>query len=251
MIFVPYHLDERRDGLADDLPAGPTTTVTADLPDGDIWARLATLYGNVADAVAKEPVPIVISGDCTVSLGVMAGLQRQGNPQEAVGVVWFDAHGDVQTLETTTSGYIGGMPLRLLVGYRPELIAERLGLRPVPQERAVLADARDLDPAEVEFLAGATLMRYDVNAIRPPDGKFLVHVDLDVVDPAELPGLMFPVDGGPTASALLAAVGALVATGRVAGLDVACTWRPDGGNARRRDLIAALIKALQSQRNAP
>jgi arginase len=49
------------------------------------------------------------------------------------GIVWIDAHGDVQTLETTASGYLGGLPLRLLVGYRPELIADRLGLRPVPE----------------------------------------------------------------------------------------------------------------------
>jgi arginase len=241
MLFVPYHLDERLVGLEADLPAEPDAVITAQLPDGDIWARLAALYDNVADAVAATDEPVVVSGDCTVSLATVAGLQRAG---QDVGVVWFDAHGDVQTLETTTSGYIGGMPLRLLVGYRPELIATALGLRAVPEERAVLVDARDLDPAEAEYLAGARLSRYDINAIRPPDGKFLVHVDLDVVDPAELPGLMYPVDGGPTAGALLAAVQSLVATGRVAGLDVACTWRPDGGNARRRNLIAALTKSL-------
>nr|BFE64293.1 hypothetical protein GCM10020063_088190 [Dactylosporangium thailandense] len=242
MILVPYHLDERLAGLEADLPAALDTVVTAELPDGDIWTRLAALYERVADEVARaERPPIVLSGDCTVSLAAVAGLQRAG---EDVGVVWFDAHGDVQTLETSTSGYIGGMPLRLLVGYRPELIAGRLGLRAVPEERAVLVDARDLDPAEVEYLAGASLMRYDINAIRPPDGKFLVHVDLDVVDPVELPGLMYPVDGGPSAGELLDAVRDLVATGRVAGLDVACTWRPDGGNERRRNLVAALTKAL-------
>jgi arginase family enzyme len=59
---------------------------------------------------------------------------------------WFDAHGDVQTLETTASGYLGGLPLRLLVGYRPELIATGLGLRPVPEHQVLLVGARDLDP---------------------------------------------------------------------------------------------------------
>src|SRR4051794_4119588 len=141
MIFVPYHLDERLFGLEADLPATPGTTVTAELPEGDVWARLAALYDRVADVVAaQETTPIVVSGDCTVSLAAVTGLQRAGVD---VGVVWFDAHGDVQTPETTTSGYIGGMPLRLIVGYRPELIAERLGLRAVPEERAVLAGARD------------------------------------------------------------------------------------------------------------
>ncbi|GAA2368253.1 arginase family protein [Dactylosporangium salmoneum] len=245
MIFVPYHLDERLYGLEADLLAPPGDEVTADLPEGDIWARLAVLYDRVADRVAARVAagdrPVVVSGDCTVSLGTVAGLQRAGvNPS----VVWFDAHGDVQSPETTTSGYIGGMPLRLLVGHRPDLIADRLGLRPVPEERAVLVDARDLDPAEVEYLAGARLMRYDIEALEIPEGPLLVHVDLDVVDPREVPGVLFPVNGGPTGPAVVAAVDRLIATGRVVAMDVACTWRPDGGNAQRRGLITALTKGL-------
>jgi arginase len=78
----------------------------------------------------------VVSGDCTVSIGIATGLQRAGFDPSGV---WVDAHGGVQTLETTTSGYIGGMALRFLVGYRPELFAERLGLRPVSEERRWLS----------------------------------------------------------------------------------------------------------------
>ena len=73
---------------------------------------------------------MVLSGDCTTWLGTVAGLQRAGLDP---GIAWFDAHGDVQTLETTTSGYLGGLPLRQLTGYRPGLIADGLGLRPVPE----------------------------------------------------------------------------------------------------------------------
>ena len=86
----------------------------------------------------------------------MAGLQRAGLDPA---VVWFDGHGDVQSLETTTSGYLGGLPLRILVGYRPELIADALGLRPVPEERAVLVDARDLDPERPWQLDGDRAVR--------------------------------------------------------------------------------------------
>ncbi|MFZ2044446.1 MAG: arginase family protein, partial [Trebonia sp.] len=100
------------------------------LPPGDTWARLAALYrqlaGAVSDAVRHGDRPVVVSGDCTTALGTVAGLQHAGIDP---GIVWFDAHGDVQTLETTASGYLGGLPLRLLVGYRPELIATDLGLR--------------------------------------------------------------------------------------------------------------------------
>ena len=200
-IYVPYHLDERLDGLVDE-PAD--VTVTAELPeDTDVWGRLAVLYERVADEVSRAEAPVVISGDCTVSLGTVAGLQRKGLDPA---IVWFDAHGDVQTLETTTSGYIGGMPLRVLVGYRPELIADRLGLRALDEERAVLVDARDLDPAEAEYLGQSRIRRYQIQDLELPEGPLVVHVDLDVVDGGELPGLLFPVPGGPSLRDVLAKV---------------------------------------------
>ncbi len=73
-----------------------------------------------------------------------------------MGIVWLDAHSDVQTLETTASGYLGGLPLRLLIGYRPGLIAARLGLRPVAEQRVLLAGARDLGrvpPTKLKMMA--------------------------------------------------------------------------------------------------
>src|SRR6266576_44591 len=128
VIQVPYHLDEYLPDL--DVPLPPDAVITPDLPAGDVWGRLSALYSSLAAAVADEAGrggrPVVVSGDCTTALGTMSGLQRAGIE---AGIVWFDAHGDVQTLETTTSGYLGGLPLRLLVGYRPELIAARLGDR--------------------------------------------------------------------------------------------------------------------------
>jgi arginase len=86
-----------------------------------VWERLGTLYSNVAAQVAATAAaggsPVVMSGDCTTSLGTMAGLQRAGVD---AGIVWFDAHGDLQTLETTSSGCLGGIPLRAaLAGWRP------------------------------------------------------------------------------------------------------------------------------------
>src|SRR5580704_14537549 len=154
VIGVPYHLDEYLPDL--DLAPPPDQTITAGLTQEDVWSRLAALYSAVGQAVAASASgghrPVVVSGDCTTSLGTMAGLQQAGIDPS---IVWLDAHGDVQTPETTASGYLGGMPLRLLAGYRPELIANRLSLRPVPEERIVLAGTRDLDPPEVEYLAGS------------------------------------------------------------------------------------------------
>jgi arginase len=235
VIAVPYHLDDYLPDL--DLPVNPAAVVTSDMPRAGVWDRLAALYERVATQVTGPAgdgsCPVVMSGDCMTSLGVMAGLQRAGLDPA---VVWFDAHGDVQTLETTASGYLGGLPLRLLAGYRPELIALKLGLRPVAEQQIMLVGARDLDPPEVTYLAGARIRRADVADLgraELPAGPLYVHVDLDVVDAAALPGLRFPAAGGPGADQVADALRLLLGTGRVAAVGLACTWYP-GRNAAAR-----------------
>jgi arginase len=239
-ILVPYHLDEFLPNL--DVPLEPDVTITAELPDGDTWSRMAPLYRRVVDVVADDVRagrrPTVLSGDCTVSMATVAGMQRAGLEPA---IVWFDAHGDVQTLETSTSGYLGGMPLRMLLGYRPELLTESLGVRPVAEENVVLVDARDLDPAEIEFLHDSAITRcgvYDlvgdgaaVNLL--PQGPIYLHVDFDVVDPGELPETLFPAPGGPGLDTVLAAIQRIKDTDRVAAVGLGCTWRPGHGSADR------------------
>jgi len=248
VIAVPYHLDEYLPDL--DLPLEAAEVVTTEFPPGGPWERLAVLYDAVARAVAATVLantgrsgghPVVLTGDCLISLGIVAGLQHAGADPA---IVWFDAHGDVQTPETTASGYLGGMPLRLLAGYRPELIAARLGLRPVPEHRIVLAGARDLDPPEATYLASAAIRRREVIGLTTADlpaGPLYVHVDLDVIDAAGLPGLRYPVPGGPDAARLADSLRTLLATGRVAALGVACTWRPGHASAR---YVAAQLSAV-------
>jgi arginase len=183
----------------------------------------------------------VLTGDCSTSLGIVAGLQSAGIDP---GIIWFDAHGDVQTPQTSASGYLGGMPLRLLTGYEPELIAVRLGLRPVAEDRIVLAGARDLDPPERDYLAGAQIRQRDVTGLAEadlPDGPLYVHVDLDVIEAAAVPGLRYPVPGGPDPGQLAAALQMLLSSGRVAALAIACTWHPGYQAAAR---IAPYLQAL-------
>jgi arginase len=242
---VPYHLDEYLPSL--DLPLPADEVITAELAPGGTWQRLAVLYNLVAEAVARvagQPggCPVVVSGCCITALGTVAGLQHAGIDPA---VVWFDAHGDVQTVETTTSGYLAGMSLRVLAGYRPELVAEGLGLRPVPEDRITLVGARDLDPPEAEYLARAAIGRAEVATLTPaavPEGPLYVHLDADVIDPPDLPGLRFPAPGGPSAAEVSAALGALLATGRVAALGLACSWHPGRETAARfaADLRTAL-----------
>jgi len=231
---VPYHIDEYLPDLDLPLPAGQV--ITAGLQAGDVWGRLTEMYAAVADAVAAAVddggCPVVVSGDCTTAIGTMCGLQRAGVD---AGVVWIDAHGDVQTLETTASGYLGGLPLRLLAGYRPELIAAQLGLRPVPEERIVLAGARGLDPPEAEYLARALIRQAALDGLAAvlPVGSLHVHVDLDIIDPAWLPGLRYPAPGGASPALVTEVLRDLLARGRVAALDIACTWHPGHGAAAR------------------
>jgi len=245
-ILVPYHHDER---LPDDsIDVRADVTVRPRFPEAGRWQRLTALCAATADAVAPVVaaggVPTVLSGDCLVLSGTLAGVQRGGMDPA---VVWFDAHGDLHTLETTTSGYLGGLSLRLAMGVHAELFAGPLGLRPVAPERAVLVDARDLDPAEADFLTTPGSVRRipvdEVDGDAVPDGPLILHVDVDVVDPAELPGLLFPAPGGPSAGAVVAACARLRATGRVVAVNISCTWRPavtDAERATRAALLADL-----------
>ena len=235
VIEVPYHIDEYLPDL--DVPVVPTEVVSVDLPTGGVWSRLATLYravsNAVTDAVRRGDRAIVVAGDCTTALGTVAGLQHAGIDP---GIIWCDAHGDIQTLETTASGYLGGLPLRLLAGYRPELIALEVGLRPVPESRIILAGRRDLDPPEVAYLAEAEIRRVELKnlgSIELPGGPPYVHLDLDVIDPSEIPGLRYPAPGGRSAATVASVLSQLIATGRVAAVDLACSWFPGHGAVQR------------------
>jgi hypothetical protein len=177
VIVVPYHQDERLSDGAIPLPlTGDVRVLAPELPAGDIWSRLATLDDAAADQIAAAlgdgGPTTVVSGDCLVAMAALAGAQRAGVDP---GIVWFDAHGDVHTLDTTTSHYLGGLALRLILGAHPELLARPLGLQPVAEDRTLLVGARDLDPAETEYLqtSAACCSRRRVGPRRPavPTGR--------------------------------------------------------------------------------
>jgi arginase len=109
-IAVPYFMGDRLDDLA--VPH-PYTTLRTSLPDGDPQSRMAVLYEALATEVAGTADPVVYAGDCVSIIGVLAGLYRRGVEPT---IVFFDAHGDFNTWETTPSGFIGGMPLAMITG---------------------------------------------------------------------------------------------------------------------------------------
>src|SRR5215467_4643358 len=158
LIAVPWHLDEHIPDFP--VPAGTVATINPPLPeqgDGEAgWAvpsRVAVLHRAVADAVAVAARPLLLSGDCPIGLAVAAGLQRR-HPE--IAVVWLDAHGDFNTPDITISGYLGGIGVAFLTDSAPEMFADPRGLRPGP-ERNIVADARDLDPAERDALAASQI----------------------------------------------------------------------------------------------
>jgi arginase len=167
VVSMPYHLDDHLTQLDLPMPDG-FTEFSADLPDADVWTRMAALYDAVGEttrqAFEADSSVTVVSGDCTLAIGMVAGLQRAGLDPS---VVWVDAHGDLQSLETTESGYLGGMALRLLLGYRPDYIADRLALRPPAPERVLLVEARDLDEAEADYLTSTCLKRTPLHTLSP------------------------------------------------------------------------------------
>ena len=258
IVVVPYHQDQPLpDGLIPLPRTGEFLVLQPHLPaGGDVWDRMAALHDAAAEQIAAavrtgEPTT-VLSGDCLVAMAVLAGAQRAGAHP---GVVWFDAHGDVHTLDTSTSGYLGGLALRLVLGAHPDRLATPLRAHPVSEERVVLVDARDLDPPEAEFLAGLRIRRSPVAGLDEaglPDGPLLLHVDLDVIDPDELPGLLFPAPGGPSAGQVVDAVHRVLATGRVTVLDIACPWHPAAGEPAQQariDLLRALTGGQAAVKN--
>jgi arginase len=259
-VAYPFHLDERVEGFAAPVAVGETIEAEPageGRAEGQQWQRVAALQERLAEAVARAAdsaarrtagPAAVFAGDCPSGVGVVAGLQRAGADPA---VVWFDAHGDFNTEETTETGYLGGFPLAEISGRGERRIASALGLAPLADERILLVGARDLDPGEEELLAASGVRRASVEdlaagAVAPPPGPLYLHLDIDVADPADAPGLNYPVPGGPAAAELEAAVAALGRGGRLAAVNLALNSDPLAPGAERTlDLAGRLLAAAE------
>jgi len=172
-------------------------------------AELATL---VEGTVREGARPVVLGGDHAIALGTLAGLAAAaGQPG---GVIWIDAHADINTPETSPSGNVHGMPLAAAIGRASEWFAhERLALPAVDPARVALVGIRSLDPAERAFLREANIRVFTMSdidrigieramreALDRVAGPGFVHVslDLDSLDPEVAPGVGTPVPGGLT-----------------------------------------------------
>jgi arginase len=163
---------------------------------------------QVEGARSDGLVPLVLGGDHSIAMGTLSGLAASGTG----GVLWLDAHGDLNTPVTTPTGNVHGMPLAAVLGICGEAFArDGLRLPAVDPSRAALVGVRSLDPGEQAVVRDLGVAVYTISDIdrrgvesvmeealgRIGGGSFVhVSVDLDVVDPEVAPGVGNPVRGG-------------------------------------------------------
>lgn len=174
------------------------------------------IAARVRQTLADGCFPLLLGGDHSMAIGTIAGAaQFYHERSQSLGVLWIDAHGDMNTPETSPSGNIHGMPFAASLGFGPPLLTGIFGFSPkVSAEHCVLIGARDLDLPEREIVkkSGArvfTMRDIDEQGMRAvmeraialagaATGGFAVSFDMDVMDPAEAPGVGTPVRGGLT-----------------------------------------------------
>jgi arginase len=173
----------------------------------------------LAQVIADHPerTPLIFAADCVSALGALKGLE----PQQPA-VLWYDAHGDFNTPATTPSGFLGGMPVAMLVGRGDLRYMQGLGLAPMAEDNIIISDARDLDPEEGPALRASKLVHYpnvdDLLTAPLPDKPLYIHMDIDVVDSNEMPGLGYPVPGGPTTAQVNATLKRVATERSIAGV---------------------------------
>lgn len=212
----PGHL--LRDGLVDRLRALGHTVRVAGFELHDPHPAEIRMAFAVCRAVAEQVravrdtggVPLVLSGNCNTAVGTISGLGP-----ERLGVIWFDAHGEFTTPETTTSGFLDGMGLSVLTGTCWTTLARSIpGFVPVPGPRIVLTDARDVEQPEVIGLQEAgvrVVLRREswgeaLDALRGEVDAVYVHLDLDILDPSEATTNQWTPAGGWTVADLGTAI---------------------------------------------
>jgi arginase len=210
------------------------------LPEVDPPAEVATAFEldrlvaeQVREAVAEGEFPLVLSGNCNTAVGTISGLDASD-----LGVVWFDAHADFNTPETTTTGFTDGMGLAVVVGHCwKEMARDVPGFSAVAERDVVLAGVRAVEPAEEERLAaseisvvGADRMGLEglqaldaaLDGLKSRIGRVYVHLDLDVLDPEKAgKANEFAPAGGLSAEDLETALGVVRERFAVAAVGIA------------------------------
>lgn len=195
-----------------------------EMPVGEKRAKylqeIAETCGDVAAAAEKALsegfLPLVLGGDHSIAAGVAAGVANYFRKEKKqIGYLWLDAHGDMNTPESSPSGNVHGMPLAAIMGYGAPELVDLLGFKPKAEPgNIVIVGARDLDAQERKIVKKSgihvfTMRDIDERGMREVMADALkyamddtagvaVSLDMDFVDPSDAPGVGTPVRGGVT-----------------------------------------------------
>lgn len=170
------------------------------------------LANTVDETIERGDFPLVFGGDHSIAIGSLAGIAKH---YKNIGVIWFDAHGDMNTDKTSPSGNIHGMSLAASVGHgHPSLVHLFEAKTKIQPENVVLIGVRELDRGEIELLRQLNVKVFTMHEVdtmgmkavmdealqylQDRTDKIHVSFDLDVLDPSEAPGVGTPVIGGIT-----------------------------------------------------
>ena len=183
--------------------------------------QIAETCTRTAEAVCKSledgRIPLVLGGDHSIAVGTVSGVSAFFRRQnQKIGVIWIDAHSDINTPDTSPSGNVHGMPLAALLGLGPEQLTGIFGFSPkIAPENTVLVGVRDIDPAERANIRRAgigevytmrdidergmrTVMEEALRAAGRGTAGYHISLDMDWIDPEDAPGVGTPVRGGAT-----------------------------------------------------
>jgi len=210
------------------------------------------LARKLADRVracrAEGRFPIVLSGNCNAAVGTVSGCGP-----DSTGIVWFDAHGEATTPETTISGFLDGMPISTILGRAWQRLAKTVpGFLPVPGRLILLLDARAAEPSEVlllEELGVSRLSKPDelsakLVGVAKEVRQCYVHVDLDVLHPAVARANLWAPPGGITIDDLIGGVVSVRRTTTIAALGVGSYDPACDQNGRALEAAMSAVQAL-------
>ena len=228
------------------------------------------LAENVGKQIKEGIFPLGLLANCCGLMGMLAGHQKAGDSWSPlrVGLIWIDAHGDFNTPETSLSGMTGGMPVAISTGLCLHHIRRTCGLDPpLPMSYVTMVGVRDTDPWEQNLID-----TYGISQITTDEVKRLspvidlemdrlsrltdiiyVHVDLDVLDPPDIPGAGLPVVDGPTADELGESLELIFENPQAAGFGMASyPYRRDPERKGLKSvyrLVEGVVKGINNREN--
>lgn len=209
-----------------------TTTKNLEIKNGILSFDQVFSQFKVAKKTIEDNNPekiFIIGGDCSVEIAPVSYLNKVYDSQ--IAILWFDAHGDLNTPESSPSQTFHGMPLRLLLGEGEKSFVDLL-LKPVNRGQVVLAGTRNLDKPESEYIESYEIKQISSNDLEENTDTLLnmvkemgvnnvyIHLDLDVLDPKEFSDVKCPTSFGLSIKTLLSQINKLKSNFRIVGASI-------------------------------